>query len=53
MSAAKTPGTQPNSVNKNTMIIDPHPLSTTASGGHTMDNNTLKHPINKLQIYVN
>lgn len=28
-----TPGTQPASVNKNTIIIDPQPLSKTDNGG--------------------
>ena len=48
--AANTPGIHPNKVNKNTIKIDPQPLSITASGGQTMANSTLKHPINKLQI---
>ena len=33
ISAAITPGTQPQSVSKNTIINDPQPLSTMAKGG--------------------
>lgn len=33
ISAAMTPGTQPQSVSRNTMSIDPQPRSITASGG--------------------
>ncbi len=40
-----TPGTQPQRVSKNTIIIDPHPLSITAKGGNKMDKITLKIPI--------
>lgn len=36
MSAAMTPGTQPQSVSRNTMSIDPQPRSITASGGKIM-----------------
>ena len=43
--AASTPGTQPKHVNIDTITIDPHPLSRTASGGNIIANNTLKHPI--------
>lgn len=43
--AAITPGTQPQSVNKNTIIIDPQPLSKTASGGNKIANNTRKQLI--------
>lgn len=32
-----TPGTQPKSVNKNVIIIEPQPLSKTAKGGHIID----------------
>ena len=42
MSAAKTPGIQANRVRINTIKIEPQPLSITASGGQTIDNNTLK-----------
>jgi len=38
--AAITPGTQPQSHNKNTIIIDPQPLSITAKGGHKMESKT-------------
>ena len=40
-----TPGTHPASVNKKTMIIEPHPLSKTASGGKRMAANTRKQLI--------
>ena len=36
-----TPGTHPQSHRIKTMIIDPQPLSTTASGGHKIDKKTL------------
>ncbi len=39
--AAITPGTHPHKVNKSTIIIDPQPLSKTASGGKKIDNRTL------------
>lgn len=37
-----TPGTQAQRVNKNTIRIDPHPLSRTASGGNMIESMTLK-----------
>ena len=40
--AAITPGTQPQSHNKNTIIIEPQPLSKTAKGGQIMDKITLQ-----------
>jgi hypothetical protein len=40
--AAITPGTQPQSHNKNTMMIEPQPLSITAKGGQIIDSNTLQ-----------
>lgn len=40
--AAITPGTHPQSHNKNTIIIEPQPLSKTAKGGHKIDSNTLQ-----------
>lgn len=43
--AAMTPGTQPQSVNKNTINIDPQPLSMTANGGNRIDNMTLSNDI--------
>ena len=43
--AAITPGTQPNKVRINTIIIDPQPLSITAKGGQIIESNTLKQPI--------
>ena len=36
-----TPGTHPQSHNKNTIIIEPQPLSKTANGGHKIDKTTL------------
>ena len=36
ISAAMTPGTQPQSVSRSTMSIDPQPRSITASGGKIM-----------------
>lgn len=39
--AAITPGTQPQSVNKNTIMIDPQPLPITANGGKKIANKTL------------
>ena len=41
-SAAITPGTHPQSVKIKTIIIEPHPWSTTAKGGKTIDNKTRK-----------
>ena len=41
ISAAITPGTHPQSVNKNTIIIDPQPLPITANGGKNIANKTL------------
>ena len=35
--AAITPGTQAQSVNKNTINTEPHPLSKTAKGGNKID----------------
>ena len=43
--AAITPGTQPAIVSNNTITTDPQPLSTTARGGHIIDNKTRKQPI--------
>ncbi len=36
-----TPGTQPQIVNMNTIKNEPHPLSTTASGGKNIAKRTL------------
>ena len=36
-----TPGTHPQSHNKNTIRIEPQPLSKTAKGGHKIDKITL------------
>jgi len=40
MSAAITPGIQPQTVKIKTIRIDPQPLSITAKGGKTIDSNT-------------
>ena len=37
-----TPGTQPQSHNKKTIIIDPQPLSKTANGGQMIESKTLQ-----------
>lgn len=49
-SAAITPGTHPHKVNKSTIIIDPQPLSKTASGGKKIDNKTRKKLISKNRL---
>lgn len=41
-SAAITPGTQPQSHNKKTIMIEPQPLSMTAKGGQIIDSKTLQ-----------
>lgn len=46
--AAILPGTQPQSHYRNTMIMEPQPLSKNANGGNIMDNKTLQ----KLMIYL-
>tara|TARA_B110000037_G_scaffold16330_1_gene16936 strand:+ start:3770 stop:3931 length:162 start_codon:yes stop_codon:yes gene_type:complete len=46
-SAAITPGTQPQIVNKNTITIDPQPLSKTAIGGKKIETNTRQILIKK------
>ncbi len=40
-----TPGTQPQSVNKNTINKEPQPLSMTAKGGKNIANKTLSNDI--------
>jgi hypothetical protein len=40
ISAAITPGTHPANVRRNTIIIEPHPLSRTAKGGKSIDKST-------------
>jgi hypothetical protein len=47
INAAITPGTQPQSHNKNTIIMEPQPLSITANGGQIIDSKTLQ----KLMVY--
>jgi len=37
-----TPGTHPAKVSRNTIMIDPQPLSKTAKGGRKMANKTLQ-----------
>jgi hypothetical protein len=39
-SAAMTPGTQPQSVRRKTIKIDPHPFPITESGGNKIANKT-------------
>jgi len=39
--AAITPGTQPHKVSRNTINVEPQPLSITAKGGNTIDKITL------------
>ncbi len=43
--AAMTPGTHPAQVSNPVIIIDPHPLSMTASGGNMIDRKTLSRLI--------
>lgn len=51
--AAITPGTQPQIVRIRTIIIEPHPLSRTASGGNKIESNTLQKLIrNKFTINI-
>ena len=45
ISAAMTPGTQPQSVSRNTMSIEPQPRSITASGGKIMARMTWRQDI--------
>jgi hypothetical protein len=40
INAASTPGTHPNNVSRVTIMIDPQPLSITASGGKMMQRRT-------------
>ena len=44
--AAMMPGTQPHNVSRNTINIDPQPLSMTDKGGNTIANKTLSNDIN-------
>jgi hypothetical protein len=46
-SAAMTPGTHPQRVNKKTIIIDPQPLSNTAIGGNRIESKTRQILIKK------
>jgi hypothetical protein len=45
ISAAKIPGTHPTSVNRPTIRIVPHPLSSTASGGNNIQSIARPHPM--------
>ncbi len=45
ISAAITPGTQPQSVSRNTMSIEPQPRSYTAKGGKRMERRTRRKDI--------
>jgi hypothetical protein len=45
INAAMAPGTHPNKVRIVTIKIVPQPLSKTASGGKSMHNKALPHPI--------
>jgi len=51
--AAITPGTQPHIHKINTIIIDPQPLSKTASGGQIMDKKTLNRLISNISCKDN
>ena len=51
--AAITPGTQPHIHQINTIIIDPRPLSKTASGGQIMDKKTLNRLISNISCKDN
>ena len=50
--AAITPGTQPKSHSKKTIIIEPHPLSITAKGGQIIDSKTLQKLILNLDFRI-
>ncbi len=50
ISAAITPGIQPQTVRIKTIITEPQPLSITAKGGKRIDNSTLQKLI-QTQIY--
>ena len=50
--AAITPGIQPIQVNKNTINIEPHPLSKTAKGGKIIHKMTRRHDIFINQIFL-
>ena len=42
-----TPGTHPHNVKRNTINIDPQPLSMTAKGGKIIDKITLNNDMNR------
>lgn len=47
------PGTQAQSVNKNTIKIEPQPLSMTAKGGNNIANKTLSNDIVVFFMFAN
>ncbi|CAM1372716.1 conserved hypothetical protein [Tenacibaculum litopenaei] len=47
-----TPGTQPQRVNKKTIITEPHPFPNTDNGGNKMANKTRSKLINLLILYL-
>lgn len=51
MSAAITPGIQPQMVRIKTIKMDPHPLSITARGGNKIESNTLQILIEQIYDY--
>ena len=53
INAAMTPGTQPHSVSRNTMSIDPQPRSITASGGKIMARMTWRQDIDDRFLLLN
>ena len=52
MSAPRTPGIHPHNVSRSTIVIDPHPLSTTANGGKIIANKTCKQFISVFVVYL-
>ena len=50
ISAAMTPGTQPQSVSKNTISIEPQPRSITAKGGKIMARMTWRQDMGLLRF---
>ena len=53
INAAMTPGTQPQSVSRNTMSIEPQPRSITASGGKIMARMTWRQDMVVLFLIMN
>jgi len=50
INAARTPGIHPAKVNRNTMIMEPQPLSSTAKGGRKIDKITRQKLINSILV---